>query len=250
MARRLILLAVAAIAVAVWASQLSLRELLTADPGWIGLTILAGALPVPLLALRWRAWEDNRITVIDALHWTGASLLTALALGPVAGDVTRTVGGEQGFHGVVKDRIGNTAMAFALAAAAYEPLGLGLVVTSLLLAAAVYRFGWVVAHTAVLTLGVFAAIGLQIACAARAVGMDLAVAELATGLPAVLISSLVPVAFLGVTGRELSVPLIYGATEALSVSAVLAASTLLGTGTVWLISLVALRTRTIEESPV
>lgn len=234
MARKLILLAVAIVAVAVWASKLSFDELLRADTKWVVLSILSGALPVPLLALRWRAWEEQKLTVGEAYHWTGASVLAALALGPIAGDVLRGVGGERGWRGIITDRVGNTAAAFGLAAATYEPTGAGLLAVTVALAFAVRRFGWVVAQTTVLTLAVFAVIGLQLGCAARAVGMNLSLAELAFGLPAVLVSSLIPVAFLGVTGRELSVPLIFSGTGAFSASAILGATTFIGTGLCWL----------------
>ena len=201
----------------------------TAAAGVVGL----GWVQIVLLMERWRLWEaraGTRWSRLDAMDAMSASTLISMSFGPFAGDLARGLS-PHGIRvrGVIADRLGNTALAFALAAAVYASTAFAALAGVAAVAFLIYRFGRVGVWTTLLTLSVFAAIAGQLILACQATGVVVEVEALLYGVPALLVASLIPISLLGFTGKEASLPLVYGAFTAdasLAVASVLAAASL------------------------
>ncbi|MEM6731673.1 MAG: hypothetical protein AAF658_08960, partial [Myxococcota bacterium] len=91
---------------------------------------------------------------------------------------------------------------------------------------------------ALLTLVVFSTICAQVVLAFAAFKVSIPFETVLTGIPALLISSLVPVSFLGLTGKELGLAWVYPSlspSEAIATASLLALTSLLGPSLWWLL---------------
>lgn len=216
----------------------SMSLLANADAALTGVAVALGALQVALLAERWRIWEaysGATLGSMEARSWTARATVLGSLLGPLAGDLLRTLGvGDAGaprWRGIVADRATNSVIALSLAVAvtSADPW-----VYALLAAVAIagsWRFGKPLAAATALTFVVFGAIGVQIAVCAHALDLALPVDELLSRLPLLLCASLIPASLAGFTAREAALRFVYpslSATAALSLGALLASTSLLG----------------------